>query len=87
MFREGSCGECRCVGGLGTCCCRGEGEVSECNPGGSVLSLVGRGCMGLTQLRSWEQREGRCCRAQCAVVAGQRQDRVHKEGLGLGERM
>lgn len=29
LDREGSCVRCRCVGGLGTCCCRGEGGVSE----------------------------------------------------------
>ena len=54
---------------------------------GLVVSLVERGDMRLTQLRSWEQRECRCCRSQCAVVVGRRQDRVRREGLGLGKRI
>ena len=45
LGREGSCVGCRCCGGLGTCFCRGEGEVS-----GGVLAV--EGC--LSRKRAYE---------------------------------
>lgn len=50
-----------------------------------LVFLAGRGNMGLTRLHSWEQTERHCCRSRCAVVVGRHQDKVRREGLGLGE--